>query len=494
MPIKFRAIIFADSNVTLVPFANLPILDVGIYMKQRLSPLTNSYFVLSLIILLTNDFYLKYEYHNWITGKLSDITGLFVFVYFWTVIFPRQKSTIYILSGLTFVYWKSAYSQPLITFFSEYIYTIDRTVDMSDLIALMVLPIAYSASRNERSKLKMEPIPVALLTIFSFCATSVPKPTQMFDDPEYVLFGVADFEYVDNFPNEFKVYHLDSMKVVAVTRIETERVPASSDDYYKSQILADLDLRVLSASKDNYGNDTDLDSYRSLRDSLTIAGTTSIRLDLDSVSDELNFRGTRLNGPFRRYSKENALLTEGRYKDGIRDSIWSFYDGDKKIASRRYFVAGELTMIERFENEKIVSTTGVNTRKDVITKQYVVLTLIGVVLILIAIRLFLNFRASDKKTFVRMSTFEAVSQIILLPTIMFTIAKVISGFISDSHSDMFQLLGQFMLANIFLMPILAVVVYGLRLRRRFDLILYILLFTFTLIWIDEFRYLKQILL
>lgn len=462
-------------------------------MRQRLLPLSNSYFILSLIILLSNDFYLKYEYHNWITGKLSDVAGLFVFVYFWTAIFPRWKNTVYIFSGLMFVYWKSAYSQPLIDFFSENIYSIDRTIDMGDLLALLVLPIAYFINQREHFRLRMDSIPLAFLTIFSFCATSVPRPTQTFDPPEYLLFKSGDFEQADNFPNEFRVYDLDSMKVVAVNRIETKKRPALEDEFYKSQILTDLDLRVLCVLRGKYRNDTILNAYKKLRDSLAFSGTTSISLNLDSVSEELNFNGTRLDGIFRRHSKEKQLLIEGHYKHGIHDSVWSFYDRGKEITLRKHFAAGELTMIERFQNEKLVSTTDIKTRNEAITKQYILLIAIGLCLMLITIRLVINFRRSDKGSFVRMSTFAIVSQILLLPTAIFISAKVTSSLISDSHSDMFAAVGQFILANILLVPILAGIHYGLKLRNRFDLILYFLLFTLSLMWLQEFLYLKQIL-
>lgn len=461
-------------------------------MNQRLSPLTKPYFILSLVILLINDFYLKYEYHNWVTGKLSDVAGLFVFVYFWTAIFPTRKNIIYIATGLMFVYWKSIYSQPLINLFSTIFYSIDRTVDISDLLALLILPVAYIVNEKKNISLPINPIPIALLTIFSFCATSLPVPTQTFDRPEYILFRSVDFEIADKGSNEFRTYNLDSMTVVAVSSIETMKEPALRDEFYRSQILADLDLRVLCISKGNYENDSLLSSFRPLRDSLTITGLTSVTLALDSVSDELHFRGTRLDGPFRRYSKEKKLLIDGRYKHGIQDSIWSFYNGSEKIATQKHFVAGEVRMIARFQNEQLVERTDVNTRKDAVIKQFVVLTMITVLLILIAVRLILNFRASEKGSFLRRSNFEKIIQILLLPTIIFMAAKVIQSVFSESQPDIFKLPFQFMLTNILLIPILALVHYQLKLRTRFDLVLYILLFTLSLVWLDEFQYLKQI--
>jgi hypothetical protein len=458
-------------------------------MNERLRPLTNPYFLLALVILLTNDFYLKYEFHNWITGKLSDVAGLFVFACFWTVVMPSQKKTVYLLTALGFVFWKSTYSEPFINFFSKNVYSINRTIDVSDLFALLVLPASYRVTLEGWSKRKIVSIPIGLITIFSFCATSAPRPTQIFDSPEYVLFK-TDFEYIEKYPTEFKVYQFDSMKVVAVTEIEIERIPPLSDDYHKSQVLGDLDLRVLRASKGKYER-TELSSYKSQRDSLTIARKISITLDLDSVSDELHFQGTRLHGMYRRYSKEKHLLIDGRYKHGIHDSIWTFHNRDKNVTTRKYFIAGEPTKIERFYNGSLV-TKDVSTRKDTITKQYLILAAISALVILIAIRLFLNFRASDKT--VSMSTFGKVVQIILLPTIIFTMARILSNYISEYHPGLYELLAGFMLTNLFLIPIFAIIHYANRLRNRFDLILYILLFVSAIIWIEQYYYLKQIVI
>ena len=135
-------------------------------MNQRLAPLARLSFILALVTLLINDFYLKYEYHNWATGKLSDVAGLFVFVYFWTTVFPTKKNTVCIITALVFVYWKSAYSEPFIDFFSENIYLINRTIDATDLLALLVLPISYSVDSNGSVRNQIPPIPIALLTLF----------------------------------------------------------------------------------------------------------------------------------------------------------------------------------------------------------------------------------------------------------------------------------------------------------------------------------------
>lgn len=101
-------------------------------------------FVSGLFLLLLNDFVLKEQFHNGLTGKLSDFAGLFVFPLFWSAFFPRRKALIYVSSAALFVFWKSGYSQFLIEGWNSLpFFGIQRTVDYSDLWALLILPLSY---------------------------------------------------------------------------------------------------------------------------------------------------------------------------------------------------------------------------------------------------------------------------------------------------------------------------------------------------------------
>jgi hypothetical protein len=75
-------------------------------------------FLLSLGLLLLNDFFLKQLYGNWFTGKLSDFAGLFAFTFFFIALCPRHRQKIIILVSVVFIYWKSELSQPLIFIFT----------------------------------------------------------------------------------------------------------------------------------------------------------------------------------------------------------------------------------------------------------------------------------------------------------------------------------------------------------------------------------------
>lgn len=150
--------------------------------KTLLSPL----FLIGLATLLLNDFYLKAEFHNFWTGKISDLAGLFVFPLFWSAFFPKRKFLIFLATAAFFVFWKSPYSQDFINAWNEHgIFRIGRTVDYSDLFALAVLPFAWiyfglSESMRLPDVLRQSAtFAVAGFSIFAFAATSPARMQQM---------------------------------------------------------------------------------------------------------------------------------------------------------------------------------------------------------------------------------------------------------------------------------------------------------------------------
>jgi hypothetical protein len=150
--------------------------------ENRKYYLQNFVFLTGLIVLLINDHYLKLEFSNYLTGKLSDFVGVLIIPMFLTFIFPKWKKTNTFLTGLFFVFWKSTYSQPLIDLYNQITFIeITRVVDYSDLIALLCLPISYLLLKklNELDNLKIriegiKPILLLVPTIFIFMATSPP--------------------------------------------------------------------------------------------------------------------------------------------------------------------------------------------------------------------------------------------------------------------------------------------------------------------------------
>lgn len=144
-------------------------------MKIKTNILLDRFFLFSLLILIINDFYLKHVAHNFITGKLSDFAGLFVFTLFFIALFPGNRKIVSFFIILFFVFWKSSFFQPVIDFWNSLnTFQITRTVDYTDLLALPMVWLAYKYSLTERKSLfkKYLTIPVAAIALFSFCATS----------------------------------------------------------------------------------------------------------------------------------------------------------------------------------------------------------------------------------------------------------------------------------------------------------------------------------
>jgi hypothetical protein len=142
----------------------------------------NWIFIPGLLLLFLNDHYLKWEYSNWITGKLSDFVGLLIFPMFLQFLFPRFSRFSILATGALFVFWKLPVSDLFITFYNRLSFIpITRTVDYSDLIALSVLPLAgYFIKKIEQYKIPSVPpafiawlamIPISLI----FMATSPPE-------------------------------------------------------------------------------------------------------------------------------------------------------------------------------------------------------------------------------------------------------------------------------------------------------------------------------
>ncbi len=159
--------------------------------KILLSPL----FLLSLIILLVNDFYLKAQFHNFFTGKLSDIAGLFIFPLFLTAFFSKRKLLVYGLTAFLFIFWKSPFSEILIDFWNSLTsLNIGRIIDYTDFFALLILPVSYFYSEREMRELYTVSFArrilasfVVIISVFAFTATSLVKDKTIYLDEQYKL-------------------------------------------------------------------------------------------------------------------------------------------------------------------------------------------------------------------------------------------------------------------------------------------------------------------
>lgn len=136
-------------------------------------------FLLSLSVLICNDFFWEAHYHNWLTGKLSDVAGLVVLPVFMMTFFPKQKKEILLFTALFFSWWKFPFSETSIHFINQiFSLPVSRVVDYTDLFALPALFAAgaikpVSLSFNRQAALCMQ-CSLGALTVFALCATSMP--------------------------------------------------------------------------------------------------------------------------------------------------------------------------------------------------------------------------------------------------------------------------------------------------------------------------------
>jgi len=299
----------------------------------------------------------------------------------------------------------------------------------------------------------------------------------------------VDFTNRDGF-SRYRVYQLDSLIVISIEEIQLDRQAVIDDDYHKTQILSDLDLRLVGDSQEPYAEINDLTKYKTLRDSLVVNGRTAITLKHDSVSDEMNFKNSRLNGDFRR-SMNDQLLFEGKFRNGIEDSVWNYYDDSNKVVTRKYFKNGEVTRTEQFENAILVSEQKHQTRDDIVRNKYFHLGILTLLLIAVLARLILNFRKSDKDHIIHASSFLTVLAIFGLPFVVLTLAKIISSWIPYSYSNFFlELFIEVFFIYLITAPLFLFVLAVLKLRSKFDLALYILLFSLSVVLIEEWIQLK----
>lgn len=114
--------------------------------KEQLSArvATSAPVIVSLALLLVNDWYLKAAYGNWFTGKLSDFAGILLFALLAFAFLPHRKAAVALGICAAFVWWKSPLAQPLIDAVHFLgVSSFNRVVDHTDLIALVMVPLAW---------------------------------------------------------------------------------------------------------------------------------------------------------------------------------------------------------------------------------------------------------------------------------------------------------------------------------------------------------------
>jgi hypothetical protein len=163
----------------------------------RAAQLTAPEFILSILLLLANDFFLKPWLANGFTGKLSDFAGLFAFPFFWAALVPRWRVSIYLGTAVAFTLWKSPVSEGLIAGWNAVSpFQVGRVVDASDLIALSILPLSYWCSTKPRQVpgRRWRTAGLAAVSLFAFMATSR-EPAYQYDQT-FVFKGSRELLFV----------------------------------------------------------------------------------------------------------------------------------------------------------------------------------------------------------------------------------------------------------------------------------------------------------
>jgi hypothetical protein len=156
----------------------------------RLAALLSPGFLAALALLLWNDLLLKPALDNWLTGKLSDVAGLFVVVVLGTALRPGRGLAVVLTTVAGFTLWKSPASQPLIDGWNALgLVAIDRVVDWTDLAALAVTPAArqYAATAAPLAPETFR-YPVLAMALLAILGTStVDRRTSLYQRSDYTF-------------------------------------------------------------------------------------------------------------------------------------------------------------------------------------------------------------------------------------------------------------------------------------------------------------------
>jgi len=96
--------------VTATPLTTIP---------TRFGLLATPGFAVAMAVMLLNDLVLKATFHNALTGKLSDFSGVFVFCLFLIGCCPRLAWCGCLLGAALFAWWKTPWSAPVISAWNQ---------------------------------------------------------------------------------------------------------------------------------------------------------------------------------------------------------------------------------------------------------------------------------------------------------------------------------------------------------------------------------------
>lgn len=215
-------------------------------MKPAWRRLGDPKLLLAVLVLFLNDHVLKFAWPGLITGKLSDFAGVFAFVWCSMVFFPERLRAVCISVALFFIWWKSPSSAGAIDVWNRWgPWPIVRVEDPSDLLALLMLPVALRLWQAEATFApRWRVILGAVAAWGTFTATSrarvvMPRDLEVLDYDEVYTLDVGPGAFWSRMASCGDVRRVDTTsarpgrepKIHELGRVALREVSAASVEY-----------------------------------------------------------------------------------------------------------------------------------------------------------------------------------------------------------------------------------------------------------------------
>lgn len=241
---------------------------------RDLNKIGHPLFLTSIILLVLNDWIFKSTFHNELTGKLSDFAGLFAFPFLFSVLFPRKKLFIHIVTAVGFLFWNSTASQSLINLLNDWYIPINRTIDYTDNIALLSIALSFIVLKsNYFFHLNYTFKKVCIIfSCAAFLATSIPRK----EIREYVVMD--------------KTYQFDVSRDYVINKLNFIQM-----ELIKKHYSNDPDIHF--NEEENifyYGDKERYYQYLKVDDSFGVLDTLALLIDVEKVSavDTINLKNS----------------------------------------------------------------------------------------------------------------------------------------------------------------------------------------------------------
>jgi hypothetical protein len=216
-----------------------------------LSAIYHPAFVVCLIVLVINDHVLKAAIPSWLTGKLSDFAGLFVFAVLTasilrTWVTTERRLVIHHLTvSLAFVVWKIGPIEGILASTNRLTspWIIGRTVDVTDLLALSVLLFSHKLLQSALSE-RASPsfistfsrLKTALIMVIASLATVATSMPRVYQIAEERSLGTGQYSEAE------LLYKAESIMIHAGFRIDRRWLLASNS--YRYEVVLDTNILI----------------------------------------------------------------------------------------------------------------------------------------------------------------------------------------------------------------------------------------------------------